>query len=279
MKLRSRYFFVTLQFVLLQQFAIAQQCGYEGFGAYIVQVKDFDTDSLINGLQLKLVYDKNTDVKEIGMDKGYDDLLCAEPYYFWQSNKIKAVNCSLVSIMRKPLSIAGNNYLCIVPIKNDVWALSHFAHHSSFLGSIRYFGDRESNYSEQERDDDELVPQYFLKVHITDVDDKKNGGIYDDAICKIPIASVIDICATEKNTNTEYVNKELQAKTLVIRLKKNSRDYEPIVLSKYFDNYLVPFYEARLMDETVLNGELMCIGLYSEQSGKKCPANISSSFL
>jgi hypothetical protein len=267
MSVSSKYFLITLLFAIMQLPANAQQCGYEGKGAYIIQVKDFDTDSVINGLQLKLVYNKNRIAREIGMTKGHDDVLCEEPYLFWQANNIPTMACSAVGIVRVPLGIAGDNYLCIVPLKNDVCALSAFAHHRNFLGAIEY-AQYEAANSAQEKNDEELAPQYFLRVHIKDVDGKKNGGVYDDAICKIPIASLMDICATEENTNTELVTKELRAKTLVIRLKKNSTAYKPMVFSKYFDNYLVPFYDVKREADEIVQGKLAHIGLYSELNGK-----------
>ena len=245
----------------------AQQCGYEHHGAILLNIIDANTQQPIRGLKVNLSYTDGTHVQSVGKTS-YDDAkdkTCIEEFLFWenQSNHIKKEACAYTYLYRQVFPNAGNHYICIVPTRQGLMATSRLAYHEGYTKS-EWVPHSEPKF-------DSTSNMFFMYIHIVDDRKHKKNGAYASQLLRIPLAAVIDICASNLDGDDGELRNGQKLNPIQVVLKANDPSYKATIEHSAFDRYIIPYYHSgqvlgRGFEESHTVVQLQKIELYDEKT-------------
>lgn len=234
----------------------AQPDGFENLGVYVIRVKTLETDEVIHGLKLSLVYKDGSPVCSTRYDQKRKKLL-AEPYIFLEN--MNEVNTSKKSKRIFPYrnyfpSLDGN-YLCVVPTRNGQCALSFFVT-NDFHATTNdlLFSDSIENL------------RGFLYLKIEDLDGRRNGGYFPTRIIALPVSGVYSLGAIEQMRiySTNENKQEIIPATVV--LARDHAKYIPPPHRKGFETFVVPHSVPSPLGDDDLGSDLNEVYIIDEAS-------------
>jgi hypothetical protein len=245
----------------------AQQCGFENYGAILVDIIDASTQNPIRGLDVYLAYANGQPIQEIGQTS-YDEQkseTCIDEYIFWENTnqKIKKSGCVYTNLYRQPFPNAGDRYICVVRTHNGLNSKSNFATHSgkytqaSFSSTVPQFDSNDNSF--------------FIYVLIEDHRPHRKQGRYTTQHVRIPIAAFTDICKSNLDGNDGKLRNGQELQPIRIELKPNDPDYKAVALHPAFAKYLIPYYQTGRSRQDAFHDNhtiyaLQKIELYDEKS-------------